>query len=103
MRMGALSTLGWMRPPNLVHLVLDNGCHESTGAQSTVSASMDFCEVARACGYPHLLRWSQPERLDFSGLTFIHAPILPGVADSLPRPQHKPGAVADRFRKGLGL
>lgn len=103
MRMGALSTLGWVRPPNLVHLVLDNGCHESTGAQSTVSASLDLCEIAKGCGYPHLLRWSQPERFDFAGLTFVHAPILPGVAESLPRPKQKPREVADRFRQGQGL
>lgn len=103
MRMGALSSLGWVRPENLVHLVLDNGIHESTGAQGTVSASLDFCEIARACGYPSILRWNEPGQLDSTGLTFIHAPILPGIAAALPRPKQKPREVADRFRGAQGL
>ncbi|MBX3168677.1 MAG: phosphonopyruvate decarboxylase [Candidatus Eremiobacteraeota bacterium] len=103
MRMGALSSLGWVRPDNLVHVLLDNGVHESTGAQSTVSASLDFCEIARGCGYPHILRWSRPEPLEIAGLTFIHAPILPGIAAALPRPKQKPRQVADRFRGVQGL
>lgn len=103
MRMGAMSSLGWVRPDNLVHVVLDNGCHESTGAQGTVSASLNFCEIARGCGYPHILRWNQPEMVEFSGLTFVHCPILPGIAASLPRPKQTPREVADRFRKVQGL
>ncbi|MBN9416097.1 phosphonopyruvate decarboxylase [bacterium SCN 62-11] len=103
MRMGALTTVGWMRPENLVHVLLDNGVHESTGAQATVSASLDFCEIARGCGYPNVLRWNEPAPVDFAGLTFIHAPILPGIAEALPRPKQKPREVADRFREVQGL
>ena len=39
MRMGVLATVGYERPPNLVHVLLDNQRHESTGGQSTVSRS----------------------------------------------------------------
>ena len=46
MRLGALTTLGNERPPNLLHLLLDNGMHESTGGQATVSRNVDFCAVA---------------------------------------------------------
>ena len=35
MRMGTLATIGYQRPENLVHILLDNHCHESTGGQST--------------------------------------------------------------------
>ncbi|MBT9587217.1 phosphonopyruvate decarboxylase [bacterium] len=103
MRMGAMTTLGWVRPPNLVHLVLDNACHESTGAQATVSPSLDLCQVAAGCGYPRVLQWTRPEPLDGSQLTFIHCPIVPGIAQSLPRPQQTPAQVAARFRQALGL
>ena len=103
MRLGALSSVGWVRPDNLVHVLLDNGIHESTGAQGTVSGSLDFCEIARGCGYPNILRWSEPRPLKFAGLTFIHAPILPGTPESLPRPKQKPREVADRFRKVQNL
>lgn len=103
MRMGALTSLGWVRPPNLVHVLLDNGVHESTGAQGTVSASLDFCEIARGCGYPQLVRWSEPGPLPSAGLTFVHAPIVPGIAAALPRPKETPRQVADRFRGAQAL
>lgn len=51
MRMGAFATLGAYGPGNLVHLLLDNGAHESTGGQSTVSPCVSFAGVAAACGY----------------------------------------------------
>jgi phosphonopyruvate decarboxylase len=103
MRLGAMTTVGWVRPPNLVHLVLDNACHESTGAQATVSPSLDMCQIAAGCGYPNVMRWAAPQPTPKSGLTFIHCPILPGVSSSLPRPKEKPAHIATRFRQALGL
>ena len=101
MRLGALTTVGWVRPLNMVHLVLDNGCHESTGAQATVSPSLDLCQVAAGCGYPQVTRWSEPQAIPESGLTFVHCPIRPGIAQSLPRPLQTPAQVATRFRQAL--
>lgn len=104
MRLGALSTLGFERPSNLMHLALDNRCHESTGAQATVSASVDLPAVAAACGYPRVLRCSTPGELralaaaPSDTLTFVHCPMKPGVAASLPRPKETPQQVARRFR-----
>jgi len=51
MRMGALATAGAYGPPNLLHLLLDNGVHDSTGGQATVSPHVAFSDVAAACGY----------------------------------------------------
>ncbi len=51
MRMGTLATIGACAPENLVHIVLDNAVHDSTGGQPTVSANVNFAEVAIACGY----------------------------------------------------
>jgi phosphonopyruvate decarboxylase len=42
MRMGAFATVGAYGPPNLQHLLLDNGAHDSTGGQATVSARVSF-------------------------------------------------------------
>lgn len=105
MRMGALATVGYFRPPNLVHVLLDNRCHESTGAQATVSASLDFCQMAASCGYPRVLRCADPASLPDleADLTFIHVPILPGTRKDLPRPKQTPAEVARRFRATLGL
>src|SRR5262249_2326685 len=56
MRLAPLPTLAARRPPNLVHLLLDNEQHESTGGQATVSRSADLAAVAAACGYPRVAR-----------------------------------------------
>ena len=51
MKLGTLATIGAEAPANLVHMVLDNGVHDSTGGQPTVSPGVDFAAAAIACGY----------------------------------------------------
>jgi phosphonopyruvate decarboxylase len=108
MRLGAFATLGTERPPNLLHIVLDNGMHESTGGQSTVSRNVDFCALAAAAGYPRVLAASDPDELreyvDWraAGLRLVHVPIRGGVATDLPRPTVTPAEVAERLRRHLG-
>jgi phosphonopyruvate decarboxylase len=107
MRLGGLATVGYERPPNLVHVLLDNQIHESTGGQSTVSHSIDFCAIAAACGYPSALRAGSLTELQRAiagagpGPHFVHAPIAPGVLPDLPRPGLAPEAVAERLRAHL--
>lgn len=107
MRLGALTTIGAERPPNLLHLLLDNGMHESTGGQATASANVDFCAIARASGYPQALATGDPDELrEFvnwraAGLRFVHVPILAGVSAHLPRPTIQPVEVAERLRRHL--
>jgi phosphonopyruvate decarboxylase len=107
MRMGALATNGTQRPGNLLHVVLDNGMHESTGGQSTVSRAIDLCAVARACGYPRVLRSGQADEVadiisrGTTELTLLHVPIQPGTASDLPRPSMTPAEMAVRFRRHL--
>ncbi len=104
MRLGALAMLGNERPPNLVHVLFDNGMHESTGGQTTLSAGVDFCALASACGYPSVVTASEPDALGaqlatpVGQLRFIYAPIRPGVPEGLPRPIITPVEVAERLR-----
>ncbi|MGW2352537.1 phosphonopyruvate decarboxylase [Actinacidiphila glaucinigra] len=51
MHLGALSMIGHEAPGNLIHVVLDNRVHESTGGQATTSATTSFPQVALAAGY----------------------------------------------------
>ena len=109
MRLGALATLGYERPPNLVHVLLDNGIHESTGGQATVSRSVDFPALAAACGYPQVDLVDTPAALGeilrdrAPGLRFVHVPVMPGIAADLPRPTISPAEVANRLRAHLSL
>lgn len=106
MRMGGLATVGYERPPNMLHVLLDNQMHESTGGQSTVSHSVDFCAVAAACGYPVTARATTPEEVAAflrrdgePALGLLHVRILPGAPENLPRPAITPPEVAARFRR----
>lgn len=107
MRLGSLATIGYERPRNLRHMLLDNGVHESTGGQSTVSRSLDFCQIAAACGYARTARVTTATELarevaaDARGLSFVHVPICPGVQEKLPRPTIAPPAVAQRLQRFL--
>lgn len=108
MRLGALSTIGAERPANLVHVLLDNGLHESTGGQATASPTVDFCALAAASGYPSTAVTTNPAGLAAAlserrpGLQFIHAPIVAGIPERLPRPTIAPAQAAARLRAYLG-
>ncbi|MFO1088165.1 MAG: phosphonopyruvate decarboxylase [Hyphomicrobiales bacterium] len=107
MRLGAAATVGHERPQNLVHILLDNEVHDSTGAQATVSASADLSAVAAACGYPDVRRLPDAEALAAAlrdrrpGLRFLHLKTKPGAPADLPRPKITPPEVAARLRNLL--
>jgi phosphonopyruvate decarboxylase len=109
MRMGAMATVGAYGPPNLKHLLLDNGAHDSTGGQATVSPSISFAGVAAACGYSRsievddldtLAAWlDEPWR---SGPSFARLWIRTGTPADLPRPSIAPTEVKRRFMRHFG-
>ncbi len=109
MKMGNLATIGARKPENLVHVVLDNGVHDSTGGQATVSAGVDLARVALACGYAnaysvdeaHGFEKAFAEALAASGPNLVHARIAPGSMAELGRPTVKPPEVALRFKEFL--
>jgi phosphonopyruvate decarboxylase len=109
MKLGNLATIGSRAPANLVHIVLDNGVHDSTGGQATVSASVDFAAVALACGYASgascdgLRGFEQAlgATRDARGPHLIHVRIAPGSLARLGRPTVTPPEVARRFRAFL--
>ena len=53
MHMGALAVIGANAPKNLVHVVINNGAHETVGGMPTVASQIDLVLVAKACGYPY--------------------------------------------------
>ncbi|MXN64650.1 phosphonopyruvate decarboxylase [Stappia sp. GBMRC 2046] len=109
MKLGNLATIGAEAPENFTHIVLDNGMHESTGGQMTVSEGVDFAEIARASGYSHVVRSDSLSNLDevlqsaFSakGPRFVHVRVSPSKVENLPRPKVTPAEVARRFRDYL--
>ncbi len=111
MKLGTLATIGHYRPGNFVHILFDNGRYESTGGQSTVSATTDFPAVAAACGY---LAAESVDSLDqfrafiakyraTEGPVFCHVKVQPGTLPNLKRPAETPVELRDQFWKFLGV
>jgi phosphonopyruvate decarboxylase len=109
MRMGAFATVGAYGPPNLQHLLLDNGVHDSTGGQATVSANVSFAEIAAACGYAASLETDDVSRIGswlnepaIDGPRFARLLTRAGTPDGLPRPSVTPIDVKTRLMQHFG-
>ena len=64
MHMGAMAVIGSVCPRNLVHIVINNGAHETVGGMPTVASGMDIAAVADECGYPYTVCVDTIEKLD---------------------------------------
>ncbi len=64
MHMGAMAVLGANKPGNLVHIVINNGAHETVGGMPTVAANIDLVAIAKACGYPQAVSVNSFKKLD---------------------------------------
>ncbi len=63
MHMGSMAVIGSMKPENYVHILLNNGAHESVGGMPTVASKIDFLKIAEACGYQHCVSCSDRNNL----------------------------------------
>ena len=105
MRMGAFATNAYYQPGNLLHILLDNNVHDSTGGQATVSHIVDFAQFAASVSYPVTLSISTLQELqdaitgwkEHGNLTFIHFQIAQGSPEALGRPTIKPYEVKERL------
>jgi phosphonopyruvate decarboxylase len=109
MKLGALATIGYYQPANLLHVILDNEAHDSTGGQATSSPIVDFAQLAAAANYRNAI--SLEARADLAdtiqrlrgepGPTLVHVRIRPGSPKNLGRPTVKPHEVKERFMQFL--
>ena len=98
MHLGALAVIGSCRPKNLIHVVINNGAHESVGGMPTVASSQSLKDIARACGYPRAVCVSNAEDLDRElaaakgngCLSFIEVQCAIGARADLGRPTSSP-------------
>ncbi|MFC5602749.1 phosphonopyruvate decarboxylase [Sporosarcina koreensis] len=107
MRMGSLATNGAYQPENMLHILLDNQTHDSTGGQRTVSHNVHFVDIAAGCGYEksfyiHSLGELEKEIQEWKktkGLTFLHIKIAKGSKQNLGRPEVTPSEVKKRLQR----
>lgn len=94
MHMGAMALLGTSGCPNIVHVVINNGAHETVGGMPTVASKIDLIGIARSCGYPNAVSVDNFDDLDKAlaeakerdELSFIEVKCSIGARDDLGRP-----------------
>ena len=64
MHMGSMAVIGANKPKNLIHVVINNGAHETVGGMPTVAANIDLVAIAKACGYLNAVCVDSFEKLD---------------------------------------
>ncbi len=110
MHMGAMALTGMNKPANLVHVVINNGAHETVGGMPTAASAIDLTGVARACGYPNAVKVSSYGELEGAlasaksadSLTFIEVACGIGARDDLGRPTLTARENIDNFMNYLG-
>ena len=110
MHMGALATVGQSGLANFIHVVVNNGAHDSVGGQPTVGFEVDLPAIARACGYREAETVSTAEdiRAAMARLRERPGPVLleiranKGARDDLGRPTTTPLENRDAFMARLG-
>jgi phosphonopyruvate decarboxylase len=98
MHMGALPIIGHHSSHNLVHIVLNNQCHESVGGQPTVAGEIDIEKLAVASGYrAYFCATDQDSIVETwsnigvnSGPVLFEIKIAKGSRDDLGRPTSSP-------------
>ena len=91
LNLGSLATIANQHPKNLVHIVFDNECYESSrGAPTATAGQADLAAIARGCGVCQraLLRKTLAEfeegfmrAFKSNDLYFIHAKVEEGAGD----------------------
>lgn len=51
MHLGSFTTIGLIKPNNFLHIVLNNGVHESVGGQKSAGFNADLTKIAKHSGY----------------------------------------------------
>ena len=94
MHMGAMAVIGANKPENMIHIVINNGAHETVGGMPTVAGLIDLVAIAKACGYPNAVCVDSFNALDTeldaakkrNELSFIEVKCSIGSRENLGRP-----------------
>ena len=106
MSTGVLASAGAAGAKNLLHVVLDNEAHGSTGDQRTISDRVRLEQIAKASGY----RWAErvpaerlaaemPSFLLREGPAMLLVKVDKGNQHGIARVSHEPPEIAARFAR----
>ncbi len=111
MHMGGMAIIGDYCPKNLVHIVFNNGSHDSVGGQPTVGQKIDIEAIARAVGYADVISVDSQESLMLAmnhvnnavieGTSIINVNVSKGNRENLGRPTTTPIQNKEAFMQNL--
>lgn len=98
MHLGSVAIIASMHLDNYVHVVFNNGAHDSVGGQPTVALEMDLPKIALACGYVLALSVADEVSLhealekvkNVRGPVFLEIKVRKGARKDLGRPTTTP-------------
>ena len=98
MHLGSFAIIGQSKCNNLIHIVLNNGVHDSVGGQPTVGMDINFCSIALSCGYQSATKIEDLKKIDQifnkffkeKGPHFLEVIVRPGNRSNLGRPTSTP-------------
>lgn len=109
MHLGSFAISGVNAKGNFLHVVLNNGAHDSVGGQPTVAFDIDFCGIAKSCGYPNVSRATNLKEIqkgvqkftNDSATHFIEIIVKKGNRNNLGRPTDEPINNRDSFMNAI--
>ena len=107
MNLGSMTTIGTIKPSNLVHIIFDNSIHESTGGQPTNSKKIDLGKIAQCVNYKTFAAQDEKElEKIMKNLKFGKGPILLKVKISKTTKIEKrisiePTEIKSRFQESI--
>ncbi len=98
MHLGSIAIIASMHLDNYVHVVFNNGAHDSVGGQPTVALEIDLPQIALACGYALVLSVADEGTLHEAlekikgahGPVFLEIRVKKGARKDLGRPTTTP-------------
>ena len=79
MHMGGMAIIGDYAPKNLVHIVFNNGAHDSVGGQPTVGQKIDVEAIAKAVGYADVISVDSQMSL-MAAMNHVNCAVIEGVS-----------------------
>lgn len=94
---------------NILHVLINNGVHDSVGAQKTAGEDIKFYRVAKELGYKKTYLCKSPKDIikavkffkKSNKSVFIEVLSKPGFSNNLPRPKEKLTYYKQNFMKNL--
>ncbi len=107
MNLGILTMISQIKPKNLIHVVFDNECYDSTGGQPTISSAVALEEAAKGCGILNVYRIKSEENisgifkdcLKRDGPVFLLIKVGRDPSKEVPRVNIPPPEITKRFKR----